>query len=111
MPSPTSRRCWPPTSSRIEEIWQEGLGTFGGPFLAGGAFSAVDAFFAPVAYRVLTYGIALSEASAAYAERLRALAPMQAWYEAALAEPWRVPAYEVNSLWAGPLIEDVRITA
>lgn len=93
---------------RIQEIWQEGLGSFGGPFLAGPAFTAVDAFFAPVAYRFLIYAVPLSDASAAYAERLRALEPMQAWYAAALAEPWREARHEDASLAAGRLIEDLR---
>ena len=34
---------------RIEQLWADGLARFGGPFLAGGRFSAADAFFAPVA--------------------------------------------------------------
>jgi glutathione S-transferase len=43
--------------ARIRELWEEGLARFGGPYLAGPRFSAVDAFFAPVAYRVRTYGL------------------------------------------------------
>jgi glutathione S-transferase len=94
--------------ARIEEIWQEGLRSFGGPFLAGPAFTAVDAFFAPVAYRFLIYAVPLSEASAAYAERLRALEPMRAWYAAAVAEPWREARHEDAALAAGRLVEDLR---
>jgi glutathione S-transferase len=94
--------------ARIEKIWQEGLASFGGPFLAGPAFTAVDAFFAPVAYRFLIYAVPLSDASAAYAERLRALEPMQAWYAAALAEPWREARHEDAALAGGRLIEDLR---
>jgi glutathione S-transferase len=97
--------------ARIEEIWQEGLGGCGAPFLASPAFSAVDAFFAPVAWRFLTYGVALSEMSAGYAKRLRTLEPMQAWYAAALAEPWREAKYDEASLAAGRLIEDLRTSA
>ena len=37
--------------ARLEELWGEGLARFGGPFLAGAAFTAVDAFFVPVAGR------------------------------------------------------------
>lgn len=43
--------------ARIAELWAEGLDRFGGPWLAGPAFGAADAFFAPVAFRVRTYGI------------------------------------------------------
>src|SRR5580658_8231839 len=44
---------------RIEQLWNEGLESFGGPFLAGNRFTAVDAFFAPVAFRIQTYSLKL----------------------------------------------------
>lgn len=97
--------------ARIEEIWQEGLRAFGGPFLAGAPFTAVDAFFAPVAFRFLTYAVPLSDASAGYAEQLRALGAMRDWHQAALAEPWREERYEESSLQAGRFIKDLRRTA
>nr|WP_310488633.1 glutathione S-transferase [Chamaesiphon sp. VAR_69_metabat_338] len=34
---------------RLNEIWAEGLNRFGGPFLTGSEFTAVDAFFCPLA--------------------------------------------------------------
>src|SRR3546814_5497911 len=34
--------------ARLRELFEEGLARFGGPWLAGAAFTAVDAFFAPV---------------------------------------------------------------
>ena len=34
---------------RLDELWNQGLSHFKGPFLAGPSFTAVDAFFAPVA--------------------------------------------------------------
>ena len=46
---------------RLDALWSEGLDRFGGPFLAGGSFGAVDAFYAPVAFRVLTYDPPLGE--------------------------------------------------
>ena len=55
---------------RIDDLWKDGLLRFGGPFLAGSRFSAVDAFFAPVTTRLQTYGLTLSDASAAYAARV-----------------------------------------
>lgn len=70
---------------RLQELWQDGLDRSGGPFLAGSEFSAVDAFFAPVAFRVQTYGLELDPASRAYAQRLLELDGMQEWYAAALA--------------------------
>src|SRR6202034_2226410 len=40
---------------RIGTLWNDGLQRFGGPFLAGGAYTAVDAFFSPVAFRIQSY--------------------------------------------------------
>src|SRR5690606_8524787 len=46
---------------RLCELWRSGLESFGGPFLAGRRFSAVDAYFAPVAFRVQSYELTLVE--------------------------------------------------
>ena len=59
--------------------WQEGLNRFGGEFLAGNSFTGIDAFFAPVALRIETHQLKLSEPALAYAARLRALPAVQAW--------------------------------
>jgi glutathione S-transferase len=93
---------------RIDELWTEGLRRFGGPFLAGSAFSAVDAFFAPVAFRVQTYGLELGAPAADYVRRLLALPSMQDWVHAALREPWRDEEHEVEALAGATLIEDLR---
>lgn len=97
--------------ARIDEIWTTGLARFGGPFLAADQFTAADAFFAPVAFRLQTYGITLGAEANAYAERLRALPPMMEWYEAGLAEIWREPDHEAEARAAGTIIEDLRRTA
>jgi glutathione S-transferase len=97
--------------ARIDALWTEGLGRFGGPFLAGDRFSAVDAFFTPVAFRVQTYDLKLSAPSAAYAQRLLALPAMQDWYAAGLREAWRKQAYEQEALAAGRIVADYRQTA
>lgn len=92
--------------ARLRELWEEGLARFGGPYLAGAKFCAVDAFFAPVAFRLQTYGIALSSVCDAYAKRLRALPAMQDWYAAALREPWRdVPHEDDVRLMAASVID------
>lgn len=67
---------------RIEAIWTEALAASGGPFLFG-AFSIADAFYAPVATRFVTYGVALPPALSAYSDRLLGLAPMRDWLAAA----------------------------
>ena len=96
---------------RIDSLWSEGLDRYGGPFLAGPTFSAVDAFFAPVAFRVQTYSPPLSAAAARYAERLLQLAPMREWYAAALAEPWRDAGHEADARAAGEATADLRGTS
>ncbi|MBL8770676.1 MAG: glutathione S-transferase family protein [Phenylobacterium sp.] len=45
---------------RLVAMWGDMLGRFGGPFLAGD-WSIADAFYTPVATRVRTYGIRLSD--------------------------------------------------
>jgi glutathione S-transferase len=93
---------------RLSDLWSEGLTRFGGPFLAGPAFTAVDAFFAPVAFRIQTYGLVLDDAPAAYGARLLNLPAMQAWEAAALAETWRDPPHEDELKHLGTLLEDRR---
>jgi glutathione S-transferase len=93
---------------RLRELWHQGLRRFGGESLAGGSFTAVDAFFAPVAFRLQTYGIALDPVADAYAARLLALPAMREWQEAALIEPWREAAHEADLASRAALIEDLR---
>lgn len=93
---------------RIDALWCEGLRRFGGPFLAGAKFTAADAFYAPVAFRIQTYELALSKDALAYAKRLLALESMRDWEAAALKEPWREIAHETTALNAGILLADHR---
>ena len=93
---------------RLQALWHEGLQRFGGPFLAGAQFSAVDAFFCPVAFRVQTFGLLLSDECMAYVQTLLALPAMQAWYQAALLEPWMEPAHDAEVVAFGVLVQDHR---
>ncbi len=43
--------------TRITALWSEGIERFGGPYLAGENFTAVDAFFAPVVLRIRSYNL------------------------------------------------------
>lgn len=79
---------------RICELFTQGLARFGGPWLAGASFSAVDAFFAPVAYRVRSFGLPVDGAAGAWVERMLDHPAMLEWEAAALAETWRDPAHE-----------------
>ena len=97
--------------ARMDELWCDGLSRFHGPFLAGQVFTAVDAFYAPVAFRIQTYSPALSEAALGYAQRLLALPTMQQWYEAALREPWREEQHEAEAREVGVWLQDLRHSA
>lgn len=94
--------------ARINELWNEGLHKFGGAFLAGEKFTAVDAFFAPVAFRFQTYGLPLTGAAQDYLTRLLNLNAMQEWYGSGLLETWREPEHERDILAAGKLLADLR---
>lgn len=96
---------------RVDELWCAGLSQYGGPFLAGPTFTAADAFFAPVAFRVQSYAPPLTADAGAYAARLLALGHMQDWYTAALAEEWRDEAHEVEARAAGAWLQDLRTIA
>lgn len=93
---------------RIAELWQQGLNRYGGPFLAGDRFTAVDAFFCPVAFRIQAWALSMTPEALAYADRLLALASMQKWAAAALIEPYREPVHEQAFAALGELIEDHR---
>ncbi len=71
--------------ARIEAAWADALQSSGGPFLFG-AYSAADAFFAPVCMRIRSYALPVSAATAAYVERVSATAAVQAWIADALRE-------------------------
>ena len=81
---------------------------FGGAFLAGSTFSAVDAFYAPVVFRLRTYGFTLPGAARGYASRMLKLAGMQCWEADALVEPWREAGHEREIAALGECLEDLR---
>lgn len=96
--------------ARIGSLWTEGLDRFGGPWLAGDRFSAVDAFFAPVAFRAQTYALDFGGRSDEWVARMLDHPGMREWYEAALAETWREDAHEQHIADAGRVTEDLRVT-
>jgi glutathione S-transferase len=93
--------------ARIRELWEEGLSRFGGPYLAGSEFSAVDAFFAPVAYRVRTYGLDVG-AGQAWVDTIIAHPAMAQWEAEALAESWREVGHEEELRSCGEITADYR---
>ncbi|MFN8946558.1 MAG: glutathione S-transferase family protein [Alphaproteobacteria bacterium] len=94
---------------RIDELWSEGLKRFGGPFLAGTAFTAVDAFYAPVQFRIQTYGLKLGNAAGAYSQRVLALPGMADWQAAGLAEDFRDPEHDEVVRRFGRITADLRV--
>lgn len=96
--------------ARLGALWNDGLRRFGGPFLAGKAFTAADAFYAPVAFRIQTYGLTLDAASAVYAQRVLDTRAMREWYEDALKETVRDEPHEEEILRMGRVLEDLRAT-
>jgi len=94
--------------ARVTELWAEGLDRFGGPWLAGADFTAVDAFFAPVAFRVRTYGIDVGPQGLAWVERILAHPAMREWEDAALAETWREAGHEAELAASGSITADFR---
>jgi glutathione S-transferase len=73
--------------ARVIEIWTDCRTRFGstGPFLFG-AFSAADAYYAPVVRRFLGFDVRLPEAAAAYVSTVDTLPAMRDWVAAALDE-------------------------
>ena len=94
--------------ARIAELWNEGLSGFGGPYLGGAEFTAVDAFFAPVVFRAQSFGLIFGGQADAYGQRMLALPAMQEWYRAALQEPWREPGHEAEVTQFGEITADER---
>ncbi len=80
---------------RLERIWDHALDRFGGPWLCG-AYSAADAFYAPVAARIAGYGLDVSESAAAYVRAHLEEPSFRAWREMALTEGPDLPWYARN---------------
>ncbi|MEM9145502.1 MAG: glutathione S-transferase C-terminal domain-containing protein [Pseudomonadota bacterium] len=78
---------------RLGTLWTWAVQETGGPWLGGEAFSAADAFFAPVASRLHSYAL-MDERTQPYAERLLAHPAVIRWFEEARATPRRIAHYE-----------------
>lgn len=94
--------------NRLDELFDDGLTRFGGPYLCGDRFTAADAFFAPIAFRMRTYDLAVNGRSRAYLERLLALPAMRQWQSEAVCEPFRERPLEAQILASGTVLKDLR---
>ena len=93
--------------ARIRELFEEGLTKFGGPWLAGPDVTAADAFFAPVAFRIRTYGLDVG-AGQAWVDQILAHPAMLEWERQALAESWREVGHEEELRACGAIAADYR---
>jgi glutathione S-transferase len=94
--------------ARLGTLWNDGLHRFGGPYLAGEVFTAVDAFYAPVAFRVQSYALTLEPVSSAYVDRLLSTRAMQDWYADALKETLRDQPHDDEIARIGRVLDDLR---
>ncbi len=95
--------------ARVREIFEEGLTRFGGPWLAGERFTAADAFYAPVAFRIRTYGLDVGGGQA-WVDQVLAHPAARQWEAEALAESWREEGHEAELAAAGTITADYRQT-
>lgn len=78
-----------------------------GPFLFG-AFSAADAMLAPVATRILSYGLEVGPITRAWVDAIRALPATERWYrEAAEERASRPAASRIGAPLGGPIEERI----
>ncbi len=86
---------------RILDLWKWVRAKFGhgGPYLFGEQFCAADAFYAPVASRFRTYGVALDDASRRYVDALLDHPAVVEFLAAGKAEEWIMPEIEFDDLY------------
>jgi glutathione S-transferase len=84
---------------RIEALWGWAAARYGGdgPYLFGADFTAVEAFYAPLASRFKTYNVPLSESSQRYADALLNHPATVEFYEAGRREPWILEQNEFDA--------------
>lgn len=79
---------------RILEMWRTALKVSKGPYLFGD-FSIADAFFAPIVFRFISYGIKIKDKTAlAYMQNIQDHHGVQFWVEEAMAEKNTTPVFK-----------------
>lgn len=91
--------------ARIEELWRHARGFAGGngPWLFG-AYSLADAFYTPVAARIVGYGLPVSEAAAVYCRTVIDDPAFKKWRNSGLEKDYSPYPYELGlprSPWPG----------
>ncbi|SPO05595.1 uncharacterized protein DNG_08282 [Cephalotrichum gorgonifer] len=92
---------------RLNELFKEGLETFGGPWLAGKEFTVADAMFAPIASRYKTYGLEVEGVAKEYFDRLFEHPVVQEWVRDGIRETARIPHYEADCRTEGRTYTEV----
>ncbi|MCW1918493.1 glutathione S-transferase [Rhodobacter sp. KR11] len=101
--------CAPPDAvlkdlERLDSLWAWAREQTGGAWLAG-AYSAADAFFAPVATRIATYNLPVSAAAMAYVDQHLAHPSFRKWRAMGLVDGADQPFYARDyptRPWPGP---------
>ena len=83
--------------ARLAELWRWARGRWGagGPYLFGAGFTAADAFFAPVAWRVRGYSLPVEPDAASYLDAVLAHPSCVQWEADAAADPRVIARYEI----------------
>ena len=89
-------------AARVQTLWSWALDRFGGPWLGGADFGAVDAMYAPVATRFVTYGFALGPEAEAYVRTVYAHPSFRRWHAIADADPRVLDRYDLDLPSSGP---------
>lgn len=84
---------------RVERLWGDLLSRSGGPYLFG-AFNGADAMFAPLATRIRTYDLPVTDMASEYVDAIYALPAFQEWLAEARKEPWVIEDDEIEILIA-----------
>lgn len=90
--------------ARIETLWTHALETSGGPWLCG-AYSAVDAFYAPVAARIATYNLPVGPVAQRYVDAHLSDPAFRQWRALGFATGQELPWYKrdfAQTNWPGP---------
>ncbi len=80
--------------ARVAAIWDKAIARSGGPFLYGN-FTLADAFYAPVATRLLTYDLPMSDRARSYAEAIITHPAFLTWRADGLREDTELSQYDM----------------
>ena len=92
--------------ARLEARLGAALEKSGGPFLFG-APTVADAFYAPVAIRIVGYGLPVSARLRAYVNAILAVPVIQEWRETGLAQDEEVSVYDMAPLERRPFPQQI----